>query len=87
VKNILIDLMLDFCFRQVGTDNLFCKKSILMRKRKVEHVLWGELVPVGRGRVQGKGVGGENGGNIAYSCMKMGKQDLLNYSRNGAEGR
>jgi hypothetical protein len=35
------------------------------------------------GRIEGKGIGGEYGRNIIYSCMNMKKRDLLNYSRNG----
>jgi hypothetical protein len=34
--------------------------------------VWG-LIPVGGGMIQGKGVGGEYGRNIMYSCMKMEK--------------
>jgi hypothetical protein len=35
------------------------------------------LVPVGWGRIKGKGVGGEYGGNIMYTCMKMKTRGLL----------
>jgi hypothetical protein len=34
--------------------------------------VWG-LAPVGAGRILGNGVGGEYGGNMMYSCTKMGK--------------
>jgi hypothetical protein len=34
--------------------------------------VWG-LAPVGGRRIKGKGVGGEYGGNVMYSCMKMEK--------------
>jgi hypothetical protein len=46
-----------------------------MENRKVTQLLfgWRGLVPVGKGRIQGKGVGGEYVRNTMYTCMKNGK--------------
>jgi hypothetical protein len=41
---------------------------------------------VGGGMIQGKGVGGEYGRNIMYSCMKMEKWDLLKLLQEWGEG-
>jgi hypothetical protein len=42
------------------------------KDRKVKRSCLGVGTIVGRGR-EGKGGGGEYGGNMMYSCMKMGK--------------
>jgi hypothetical protein len=45
-----------------------------MENKKTEHILSRRLVPVERGKIQGKSAGGsEYSGHIVYSCMKMEK--------------
>jgi hypothetical protein len=39
--------------------------------KRTEQVLLGALVPVGVGRMWGKGGGGEYGANTVYTCMYM----------------